>query len=226
MNCFSSKNVSSPKAPTKGIPMVPNININAEIQKLKQRTSTATPRRFVCQDMGYPLEQYRYETADGYINSVFRIPGPKGTKEGCGAQGKPVVLYQHGLFDCFAGIINDEEESLGIRLVNAGYDLWMGNSRGNRYSRDHQWIEIDEDESKSYFEFSFDHMAKYDQPALWEFILSKTKQEKLTYVGHSQGTTQMFAALSTNLDFFKPRMNGVILIAPVSRVENMTSPWC
>jgi len=56
MNCFSSKNVSSPKAPAKGIQMVPNININAEIQKLKQRTSTATPRRFVCQDMGYPLE--------------------------------------------------------------------------------------------------------------------------------------------------------------------------
>lgn len=36
----------------------------------------------------------------------------------------------------------------------------------------------------------------------------------------------MFAALSSNLEFFKPRMNGVILIAPVSRVEFMMSPWC
>jgi hypothetical protein len=43
--------------------------------------------------MGYPMEKYVYTTADGYINTVFRIPGPKGTKEGLGAQGKPVVLY-------------------------------------------------------------------------------------------------------------------------------------
>ena len=31
-------------------------------------------------------------------------------------------------------------------------------------------------------------MAEYDQPALWTYILEHTKQEKLTYIGHSQGT--------------------------------------
>lgn len=36
----------------------------------------------------------------------------------------------------------------------------------------------------------------------------------------------MFAALSTNSDFFKKRMTGAILIAPVTRVVNMMSPWC
>ena len=39
--------------------------------------------------------------------------------------------------DCCAAIVADEEESLGLRLVNHGFDLWMNNSRGNRYSRDH-----------------------------------------------------------------------------------------
>ena len=34
----------------------------------------------------------------------------------------------------------------------------------------------------------------------------------------------MFAALSTNADFFRPKMKGAFLIAPVSRVENMLSP--
>ena len=142
--------------------------------------------------MGYPFEKYVYHTKDGYINTVFRIPGPKGTKEGLGAQGKPVVLYQHGLFDCFAGIINDEEDSLGLKLVNQGYDLWMGNARCNRYSRDHQWLDVDTSQlaiRSKFFEISFDHMAEFDQPALWECVLSNTKQEKLTYIGHSQGTT-------------------------------------
>lgn len=69
-------------------------------------------------------------------------------------------------------------------------------------------------------------MAAYDQPALWDFILGQTKQAQLTYIGHSQGTTQMFAAMSHFGDFFRPKMKGCILIAPVTRVQNMLSPWC
>lgn len=32
-------------------------------------------------------------------------------------------------------------------------------------------------------------MAKYDLPATIDFIVQKTGQEKIHYVGHSQGTT-------------------------------------
>lgn len=37
-------------------------------------------RKFVEKKLGYPLEKHVYYTKDGYINTVFRIPGPKGTK--------------------------------------------------------------------------------------------------------------------------------------------------
>lgn len=36
---------------------------------------------------------------------------------------------------------------------------------------------------------SFDEMAKFDLPAAINFILEKTGQEKLYYIGYSQGTT-------------------------------------
>jgi predicted alpha/beta hydrolase len=39
------------------------------------------------------------------------------------------------------------------------------------------------------FSCSFDEMAKYDLPATVEFIVRKTGQEEISYVGHSQGTT-------------------------------------
>lgn len=142
---------------------------------------------------GYPFEKHTYHTADGYINSVYRIAGPKGTLPQLGKKtGKKVVIYQHGLIDCCAGIICAGEESLGLRLVNQGYELWINNSRGNRYSRDHQLIDIDHDTYEKigeYFEFSFSEMARYDQPALWEYIESVTGESKLVYIGHSQGTT-------------------------------------
>lgn len=33
----------------------------------------------------------------------------------------------------------------------------------------------------------------------------------------------MFAALSENLDFFKPKINLAIMLAPVARVDRMSS---
>jgi len=122
-----------------------------------------TLRRFITEQMGYPLEKHVYYTQDGYINTVYRIPGKSGqtveeARKEILEKPKPVVIYQHGLTDCCAGIVCNEEESLGLMLVNEGFDLWMNNSRGNRYSRDHQWIDVDtckKEFRNNYWKFSF-----------------------------------------------------------------------
>ena len=66
-------------------------------------------------------------------------------------------------------------------------------------------------------------MAEFDQPALFDFVLKKTGVENVTYIGHSQGTMQMFAALCENLDFFKPKLNLVIMLAPVTRLTSVST---
>ena len=44
--------------------------------------------------------------------------------------------------DCGSGAICSEAGSIGIRLVEAGFDLWLNNSRGSKFSRDHMEIDL------------------------------------------------------------------------------------
>ena len=53
-----------------------------------------TLRKMVQEQFGYPFEKHTYQTEDGYINSVYRIAGPKGTTPKLGKKtGKKIVIY-------------------------------------------------------------------------------------------------------------------------------------
>jgi len=105
------------------------------------------------------------------------------------------VWVQHGLLDSSdSWIVNDESLSPAFVLANNGYDVWFGNSRGNKHSLGHIKYSI---KDKAYWQFSFQHMADYDIPAGFKFIYAKTGK-KVNYIGHSQGTVQMHIALAKN----------------------------
>lgn len=115
-----------------------------------------TFEKYVEVDLGYPLEKHEYQTEDGYINTCYRIPGSNSLEQD--TEEKPVVIFQHGLLDSSMGIVAMGEKSLGIRLVNAGFDLWMNNSRGNKFSKKHAWLDLtrkDHKDYKTYYQYSF-----------------------------------------------------------------------
>ena len=131
---------------------------------------------------------------------------------------------QHGLMaSADSWIINEDSISPAFRLAELGYDVWLGNQRGSKYSRRHEYLDPDKMEDLRYWDFSFEQMGDIDAPAQIDYILEKTGQKKLTYLGHSQGTTQMFYGLATNEEYFKDKINSFIALAPAVKLTRCST---
>jgi len=171
---------------------------------------------------GYPCEQHNVTTADGYILTVHRIPYGVKAPGNSQSSEKPIVYLQHGLLDSSATwVMNFPNESLGFLLADAGYDVWLGNMRGNTYAMAHVEYTPKED---AFWHFTFDEMAKFDVPAITEFALSTTGQQYVYYVGHSQGTLVGFIQFSQDPTWAQSKIKQFHALAPIAWLGHTTSP--
>ncbi|RHN53332.1 putative triacylglycerol lipase [Medicago truncatula] len=102
---------------------------------------------------------------------------------------------------------------LGLFMVNNGFDVWIANTRGTKYSHGHASFS---NNSSDYWNWSWDELVAYDLPATFQYVHDQTGQ-KLHY-----GTLVALAAFSKDQQLDKLR--SAALLCPIAYVGQMTSP--
>ncbi|XP_060672134.1 triacylglycerol lipase 2-like isoform X1 [Ziziphus jujuba] len=183
----------------------------------KLRSPAANICKSLVETQGYICQEHKVTTKDGYVLGVQRIP--MGRSANKTANNKPPVLLQHGLLlDAATWLLGSPDEALGFILADHGFDVWLSNTRGTASSRGHAWLNPQDPE---YWEWSWDELAEYELPALFEYVYHQTGQ-KLYYVGHSLGTLNAFVALSKGK--LVNMLRSAAMLTPVAYLGQMTSP--
>jgi pimeloyl-ACP methyl ester carboxylesterase len=144
--------------------------------------SNSSDADFIMQTANYSSSSSRRDSSSGSSSSSLGEnlpPSLHGTPPACAP-----VLLQHALMDSSAGwLLLGKDKSLALQLAASGFDVWMGNSRGNRFSRNHTYLNPDE---PRFWEWSWADMAEHDLPAQVEKVVEVTGQDKMVYFGFSQ----------------------------------------
>ena len=111
-------------------------------------------------------------------------------------------------------MVNEQSKCLSYFLADQGYDVWLGNNRGNKYCRQHNDRHI---KAPEFWDFSFQEMGQFDLPAMVDKITRESQCDALSYVGHSQGTSQMFASLCSpdTAEYMNSKVDVFVALAPI-----------
>ncbi|XP_066262114.1 lipase 3-like [Euwallacea similis] len=162
---------------------------------------------------GYPFESHPIITEDGFILEIHRIPSKNNNSS--------VVLLVPPLLASSIDYVNQGPNvSLALLLYDQGYDVWIMNPRGTRWSMNHQTLNSSE---KAFWDFSFHEKGIYDVSASIDFTLNNTGVANLTLVGFSEGTSASMALLSTRPEY-NDMVEVVVLLSPIGYMGGVQSP--
>ncbi|CAI6364317.1 unnamed protein product [Macrosiphum euphorbiae] len=145
---------------------------------------------------GHQYSKHSVITEDGYIVNLFHIKG----------QGGPPFLLLHALMGASdQWLLRDGDHDLPSLLINSGYDVWLGDFRGNIYSKKHTHLNVSDPE---YWKFSIDEWAYYDVPAMMDYVCNNTEYDKMYLVTYSLSSAILLATASA-----RPEYNDKIIVS-------------
>ena len=168
----------------------------------------------------YVVEKHIVTTDDGYILQLYRVNLSDVEQQKLPDNDKlnlnKPVLIQHGIFNDSTSIMK-RHTNVAYYLIDKGFDCWLGNNRGSKFSISNVNAEIS---SEDFYEYSITEMGIYDQPAFYREILAEYPQEndkQIIYFGHSNGNTQMFIALNDPVtkDFMRKHTERFFALSPI-----------
>ncbi|XP_031348640.1 lipase 3-like, partial [Photinus pyralis] len=178
-------------------------------------------RHQLIQSYGYPIQVHEIVTEDGYILQTFRIPYGKRTNT---SKPRHPVLLVPGM-GCTSIVylaMGPDRGSIGFMLADEGFDVWLANCRGTKWSKKHKTLDPVRDK-KLFFDFSFQEVGLYDITANIDYILNATNFKQLFYIGISQGTTDFFLMAAAKPEY-NEKVTLAIALAPVAYCSNVQHP--
>ena len=152
---------------------------------------------------GYAWESIKMTTDDGYILTTFHITDKIGYNIVRDDSLMPVVVMHGTHSDAVAWVDADPDWAsaypMVLHLFDDGFDVWLAANRGTKYCWEHVSLSYYQPE---YWAWSWAEMGIYDDVANIKTIKEITGKPKVSYIGMSQGTVQMFYALSHLEDSF------------------------
>eukprot|EP00747_Dinoflagellata_sp_TGD_P081388 gnl/TRDRNA2_/TRDRNA2_161283_c1_seq1.p1 gnl/TRDRNA2_/TRDRNA2_161283_c1~~gnl/TRDRNA2_/TRDRNA2_161283_c1_seq1.p1 ORF type:complete len:455 (+),score=38.97 gnl/TRDRNA2_/TRDRNA2_161283_c1_seq1:73-1437(+) len=160
--------------------------------------------QFVTHELHLPFETHNITTSRGYHLCNHRLPN-----EG----GKPVFLM-HPTGASSATWFLPRRQSVPAILHDHGYDVWLGNLRGNYYSQGHRSLSMSDPD---FWDWTIIDAGAEDLPEILEYILMVTKHSSISYVGSSIGTTMLWGALARpeSRSYVNPIINLFVAFGPV-----------
>ncbi|XP_045132235.1 lipase 3-like [Portunus trituberculatus] len=132
-----------------------------------------------------------------------------------------VVLLFPGVFSSSADfVLNEPDQALGFILADGGYDVWLGNYRGNFYARRHKHLTTSDPE---FWDHTWNELARYDLPAMLRHVRAVSGAQRVSYIGFSLGTSVFFAMFSYHPEI-SSWVRSMVALAPVAYIYHMPVP--
>ena len=113
-------------------------------------------------------------------------------------------------------------------MADLGFDVWLGNTRGNSYSRNHTTLNPDTD--REFWNFDIESCATLDLPAMLDYIGNVTSTDETQvrppffYICHSMGCAEILALLS-EVPEYNEVLDAAFLMAPPIFMANSRASY-